>query len=211
MSTELVRLLIVDDHPIVREGLRARFSAAPHIVVVGEAGSPDEAIEGVSAFQPSLVLMDVGMKGSTGIELTALLLTSHPSLKVLMFSVYDNPDYVQQALQVGACGYVLKDAPTSELLAAIDVVVAGGTYLSTGVSKRLFRSHTPRPMLSPRESEILSALSRGESSKHVARALGLSVRTVEAHRQNIKRKLDIDGQAELIKYAVEHARKHGCD
>ena len=211
MSTEKVRLLIVDDHPVVREGLRARFIVAPHIEVVGEAGSPDEAIEGVVAFQPSLLLMDVGMKGCTGIELTALLLERHPALRVLMFSVYDNPDFVQRALQVGACGYVLKDAPCSELLVAIDVVAAGGTYLSAGVSKRVFRSQAPRPMLSPRESEILSALGRGESSKHVARALGLSVRTVEAHRQNIKRKLDIGGQAELIKYAVEISRKHGGD
>lgn len=211
MSMVPVRLLIVDDHPIVREGLRARFGTAAHIDVVGEAGSAGEAIERVSTCRPSLVLMDVGMKGPTGIELAALLLERDAALKVLMFSVYDNPDYVQRALQAGACGYVLKDAPTSELLAAIDVVAQGGTYLGTGVSKRLFRGQTPRPMLSPRESEILSALGRGEPSKRIARELGLSVRTVEAHRQNIKRKLDIDGQAELIKYAVEHSRKHGAD
>lgn len=211
MNRVPVRLLIVDDHPIVREGLRARFGTAPYIDVVGEAGSAAEVVERVAACRPSLVLMDVGMKGPTGIELTALLLERYSVLKVLMFSVYDNPDYVQRALQAGACGYVLKDAPTTELLAAIDVVAQGGTYLGTGVSKRLFRGQTPRPMLSPRESEILSALGRGESSKHIARELGLSVRTVEAHRQNIKRKLDIEGQAELIKYAVEHARKHGGD
>lgn len=204
-----VRLLLVDDHPMVREGLRARLAAAPHIEVVGEAGGATEAIERVVTCRPTLVLMDVGLKGHTGIELAATLLEREPALKVLMFSMYDNPEYVQRALQAGAQGYVLKDAPATEVLAAIDTVVGGGTYLSAAVSKRLFRGQAPRPMLSPRESEILSALGRGESSKQIAKALGLSVRTVEAHRQNIKRKLEIDGQAELIKYAVEHARGHG--
>jgi len=128
---------------------------------------------------------------------------------VLMLSMYDTPEYVQRALQAGACGYVLKDAPAEEIVAAIEAVAAGGTFLSPGVSRRLFRNQAPRPLLSSRESEILAALGRGESSKQIAGALGLSVRTVETHRQNIKRKLDIEGQAELIKYAVEHARRHG--
>ncbi len=204
-----VRLLIVDDHPMVRDGLRARLAAVPHVEVVGEAGSAGETIARVAACRPNLVLMDVGMKGVTGIELAAMLLERDPGLKVLMFSMYDNPEYVQRALQAGAQGYVLKDAPAAEVLVAIDAIVRGGTYLSTGVSKRLFRGQAPRPMLSPRESEILSALGRGESSKQIAKTLGLSVRTIETHRHNIKRKLEIDGQAELIKYAVEHARSHG--
>jgi len=113
---------------------------------------------------------------------------------------------VQRALAAGARAYVLKDAPASEIVAAIDAVAAGGTFLSEALSKRLFRNQQPRPMLSPRESEILSALARGESSKQIARTLDLSVRTVETHRQSIKRKLGLEGQAELIKYAVEHAR-----
>jgi len=120
--------------------------------------------------------------------------------------MYDNPEYVQRALAAGARAYVLKDAPASEIVAAIDAVAAGGTFLSEALSKRLFRNQQPRPMLSPRESEILSALARGESSKQIARTLDLSVRTVETHRQSIKRKLGLEGQAELIKYAVEHAR-----
>lgn len=206
-GTEKLSILIVDDHPMVRDGLRARLATVPHLAVVGEAGSAMEAMERVTTLQPGLVLLDVGMKGTNGIELAALLLARRPALHVLMFSMYDNPEYVQRALQAGARGYVLKDAPAAEILAAIDVVEQGGTYLSTGVSKRLFRGQAPRPMLSPRESEILSALGRGESSKQIAKTLGLSVRTVETHRQNIKRKLEIDGQAELIKYAVEHARQ----
>lgn len=211
MSQAPIRLFLVDDHPLVRDGLRARLGTVPHIEVVGEAGSAAEALERLASCQPGLVLMDVGMKGMNGIELAALLLERQPGLNVLMLSMYDNPEYVQRAMQAGAKGYVLKDAPAGEILAAIDAVASGGTYLSTGVSKRLFRNQAPRPILSPRESEILSALGRGESSKQIAKTFGLSVRTVEAHRQSIKRKLELEGQAELIRYAVEHTRQPGTE
>ena len=200
-----IRLLLVDDHPLVRDGLRARLEAVPGFEVVGEAGNAAEARERMAALRPSLVLMDVGMKDVNGIELTALLIEAHPSLQVLMLSMYDNPEYVHRALQAGARGYVLKDAPATEIIAAIEAVAGGGTFLSPAVTKRLFRNQEARPVLSPRESEILSALARGLSSKQIAREMDVSVRTVETHRQSIKRKLNLDGQAELIKYAVEHA------
>jgi DNA-binding NarL/FixJ family response regulator len=209
MDRAPIRLLLVDDHPLVRDGLRARLGALPGFDVAGEAGDAAEAEAQVEALRPQVVLMDVGMKQVNGIDLTARLLQRHPQLQVLMLSMYDNPEYVQRALQAGARGYVLKDAPASEIVAAIEAVAAGGTFLSPEVSKRLFRNQAPKPVLSLRESQILSALGRGWSSKQIARDLGLSVRTVETHRQSIKRKLDLDGQAELIKYAVEHAREHG--
>jgi DNA-binding NarL/FixJ family response regulator len=202
-----VRLFLVDDHPLVRDGLRARLEALPGLRIVGEAGSATEALAQVDAARPDLMLVDVGMKDLNGIELAALLLARPTPPHVVMLSMYDNPEYVQRALQAGAHGYVLKDAPASEIVAAIEAVSAGGTFLSPAVSKKLFRNQTPRPLLTPRESEILAALGRGESSKQIARDLGLSVRTVEAHRQSIKRRLGIEGQAELIKYAVEHARE----
>ncbi|MET3372582.1 DNA-binding NarL/FixJ family response regulator [Variovorax boronicumulans] len=210
----VVRLFLVDDHPLVRDGLRARLGVMPGLEIVGEAGSAAEALALIGPAQPHLVLMDVGMKDMNGIELAALLLQQQqphqqPAPHIVMLSMYDNPEYVQKALQVGARGYVLKDAPAAEIVAAIEAVSAGGTFLSPAVSKKLFRNQTPRPLLTPRESEILSALGRGESSKQIARDLGLSVRTVEAHRQSIKRRLGIEGQAELIKYAVEHAREFG--
>ena len=201
----VIRILLVDDHPMVREGLRARLSSAPRLLVVGEAGDAVQALLRLTDCAPDVVLQDVGLKEGNGIDLVQAMLAQQPALRVLMFSMYDNPEYVQRALQAGARGYVLKDAPASEILAAIDAVAAGGTFLSPAVSRRLFRTQAPRPILSPRESEILAALGRGESSKQIAIALGLSVRTVEAHRQSIKRKLDLAGQAELIKYAVEHA------
>ena len=200
-----IRLMLVDDHPLVRDGLRARLEAVPGFEVVGEAGAADEAHAQLEALRPTLILMDVGMKGVNGIELTGALLERQPGLLVLMLSMYDNPEYVQRAMQAGARGYVLKDAPATEIIAAIEAVAAGGTFLSPAVSKRLFRNQAPRPLLSSRESEILSALARGLASKQIAREMDLSVRTVEAHRQNIRRKLDLAGQAELIKYAVEHA------
>jgi DNA-binding NarL/FixJ family response regulator len=200
-----VRILLVDDHPMVREGLRARLSSVPRLLVVGEAGDAAEALLRLADTRPDVVLQDVGLKDGNGIDLVRTMLERQPDLRVLMFSMYDNPEYVQLALQAGARGYLLKDAPATEILAAIDAVAAGGTFLSPAVSRRLFRAQQPRPILSPREAEILAALGRGESSKQIAIALTLSVRTVEAHRQSIKRKLDLGGQAELIKYAVEHA------
>jgi len=205
MTPAVVRVLLIDDHPLVRDGLRARLASVAGVEVVGEAGHADDAAREVEACRPTLVLMDVGMRDVNGIELTARLLARHPTLHVLMLSMYDNPEYVQRALQAGARGYVLKDAPASEIVAAIAAVAGGGTFLSPAVSKRLFRNQTPRPVLSLRESQILSGLARGLSSKQLAKELDLSVRTVEAHRQNIKRKLNLAGQAELIKYAVEHA------
>jgi len=200
-----IRIALVDDHPLVRDGLRLRLGAVPEFAVVGEAGDAREALALLAHTAVDIVLMDVGMKEVNGIELAADLLQRQPGLRVLMLSMYDNPEYVQRALQAGAQGYVLKDAPASEIVAAIQAVAGGGTFLSPAVSRRLFRAQTPRPLLSPRESEVLAALGRGESSKQIAAAMDLSVRTVEAHRQNIKRKLNLDGQAELIKYAVEHA------
>lgn len=201
--------MLVDDHPLVRDGLRARLEGVSGFEVVCEAGNATEAHAQLAALRPSLVLMDVGMKDVNGIDLAAMLLESEPALRVLMLSMYDNPEYVQRAMQAGARGYVLKDAPASEIIAAIEAVAGGGTFLSPAVSKRLFRNQEPRPLLSSRESQILSALARGLSSKQIAREMDVSVRTVEAHRQSIKRKLMLDGQAELIKYAVEHAGMHG--
>lgn len=206
MSLSGVRLMLVDDHPMVREGLRARLEKVSGIEVVAEAGSAAQALAALAATHINLVLMDVGMKQVDGIELTARVLAVCPGLRVLMFSMYDNPEYVQRALQAGASGYLLKDAPAGEIISAIEVVASGATYLSPGISGRLFRGQTPRPLLTPRESEILVAIGRGESSKRIATTLNLSFRTIEAHRQSIKRKLDIDGQADLIRYALEHTR-----
>jgi DNA-binding NarL/FixJ family response regulator len=208
MTSAPIRILLVDDHPMVREGLVARLQAVSRFEVVGEAGGRADALALLASARPDVVLMDVGLKDGNGITLGAEMIAAQPAIKLLMFSMYDNPEYVQRALQAGARGYVLKDAPATEIVSAIDAVAAGGTFLSAAVSGRLFRGQGPKPVLTPRESEILSLLGQGASSKQIARELDLSVRTVEAHRQSIKRKLDLEGQAELIRYAVEHSR-HG--
>jgi len=197
------RILLVDDHPLVREGLRARLSVVPGLLVVGEAGDAAQALAQLESSCPDLVLMDVGMKQVDGIELTTRLLARQPELRVLMLSMYDNPEYVNRALRAGARGYVLKEAPSVEIVAAIAAVSAGQIFLSAQLAGRAARSGQAKPLLSARESEILGCLARGQSSKQIGQQLGMSVRTVETHRHNIRRKLNLAGQAELIKYAVE--------
>ena len=206
MSIKPTRVLLVDDHPLVREGLRARLAQTPGIEVVGEAGDADEAFARVAMLLPDLVLMDVGMKQVNGIELTARLRGQRPDLRVLMLSMYGNPEYVHRALAAGAMGYVLKEAPSDEIVEAIIAVSAGRQFLGSGLVATAGRPDDGRPLLSARESEILRCLADGMASKQIAEALGMSVRTVETHRQNIRRKLGLAGQAELIKYAVERCR-----
>jgi DNA-binding NarL/FixJ family response regulator len=211
MTTNPARLVLIDDHPLVRDGLRARLEAAPHLTVIGEAGNADEALKLAAdeANPPDLALMDVGMAGMSGIQLAALFHERFPGIRVLMLSMHDNIEYVTQAVRAGAGGYVLKDSPATEIIHAIDAVLAGKTFFSAGLAARMIQAQsmqTPLERLTPRERDILDALALGLSSKQIAQQHGLSVRTVETHRLNLKRKLDIDGQAELIKFAVEHRR-----
>lgn len=201
-----IRVLLVDDHPLVREGIAARLEPVPDIEVVGEASDAAEAMQRVAELRPRVVLTDIGMKGVNGIELTRALLARDPALIVLVLSMYDSADYAQQAMAAGARGYVLKDSPSAEILAAIRAVAMGGTYVSPALAQRLFRPAVARVQLSDREQQILALLGQGQSSKQIARVLDIGVRTVETHRQSIRRKLDLAGQAELIRYAVEHAR-----
>jgi DNA-binding NarL/FixJ family response regulator len=145
------------------------------------------------------------MRDGSGIEATAQLGRSHPEVAVLILSMHDKLEYVSQAMQAGARGYVLKDAPGKDIVLAIDTVMAGGIYYSAPVARQLARPAMPDNQLTSREQEVLRHIANGESNKQIARALDLSVRTVETHRLNIKRKLGIEGQAELIKFAVQHA------
>jgi two-component system, NarL family, nitrate/nitrite response regulator NarL len=208
---EPARLILVDDHPLVRDGLRARLETVPHLRVTGEAGNAEQALA-LAADEtntPDLALMDVGMAGMSGIQLATIFHERHPGIRVLMLSMHDNVEYVTQAVRAGASGYVLKDSPATEIIHAIDAVLAGKTFFSAGLAARMIQAHsmqTPLERLTPRELDILDALAQGLSSKQIALQHGLSVRTVETHRLNMKRKLDIDGQAELIKFAVEHRR-----
>ena len=204
-----MRILVVDDHPLVREGVRTLINHQSGLEVVGEAADADSALEAIARLEPALVLTDIGMKQVSGIALAAQIRERWPAIHVIVLSMYDNPDYVHQAMQAGVRGYVLKDAPSSDIVDAIRAVAAGDTFLSASLSRQSARSDGPRPILSEREAEILACLARGMSSKQIAAEHDLSVRTVETHRQNIRRKLRIEGQAELIRYAVEHCRTAG--
>lgn len=197
-----IRLVIVDDHPLVRDGLRARLAVVPHLQVAGEAASGAEALQIAALDPPDLMLVDVGMRGMNGIELATALRARHPAIKVLMLSMYDNREYVLSAIQAGACGYVLKESPTEEILSAISVVCAGGIYFSARVSSAVLQPGAGLPQLTAREREILVLLAHGRSNKLVARELDISVRTVETHRFSLRRKLGVDSASELLKIAL---------
>jgi DNA-binding NarL/FixJ family response regulator len=206
MTTGTIHIMLVDDHPLVRDGLRARLEAVPHFRVVAEADSGAEALALAGSTRIDLVLMDITMRDGSGIEATARLYANFPDIAVLILSMHDKLEYVTQAMQAGARGYVLKDAPGKDIVLAIDTVMAGGIYYSTAVARQLARPAAQDNQLTSREQEVLRHIANGESNKQIARALDLSVRTVETHRLNIKRKLGIEGQAELIKFAVQHGR-----
>ena len=210
MTDKTVHIMLVDDHPLVRDGLRARLEAVSHFRVVAEADSGAEALALAGSTRIDLVLMDITMRDGSGIEATARLYANYPDIAVLILSMHDKLEYVTQAMQAGARGYVLKDAPGKDIVLAIDTVMAGGIYYSAAVARQLARPAAQDNQLTSREQEVLRHIANGESNKQIAKALDLSVRTVETHRLNIKRKLGIEGQAELIKFAVQHGRVGGA-
>ena len=204
-ETPPIRILIVDDHELVRDGLRMRLASIPRFSVVAEAANSVDALHEAERQRIDLVLMDVNLKGETGIVATARFHEMHPDIAVIILSMHDKAEYVMQSIQAGARGYVLKDAPATDIIAAIDTAMAGGVYYSAALSKQFSRPVSTFMLLTPREKEILQRIAGGLSNKHIARELNLSVRTVETHRWNIKRKLNIDGQADLIRFALENA------
>ena len=201
-ATPTIRLVIVDDHSLVRDGLRARLSVVAGLQVIGEAASGAEALRLADADPPDLMLVDVGMRGMNGIELATALRERHPKVRVLMLSMYDNREYVLSAVRAGARGYVLKESPTEEILAAISAVCAGGNYFSAQVSNLVMQPGAAPPQLTAREHEVLLLLTHGQSNKVVARQLDISVRTVETHRLSLRRKLGVDSASELLKIAL---------
>lgn len=202
----MINLLLVDDHPLVRDGIRARLETEAGIHVLGEAQNGQEALTFVETQRPDVVLMDVSMPVMNGLDATKLFKVRYPEVRVLILSMHDSREYIMQLIQTGASGYILKDVSSGELIKAIETVFQGGTYFSAGASQSLFHTqetfsgHTP---LTPREKAVLKYLAEGHSNKAIARELDISVRTVETHRQNIKQKLDIHTAAGLARYAIE--------
>lgn len=205
-----IRVLICDDHPLFREGLRAILREQEAFEVVGEARNGNEAIERAVALRPDVVLMDIDMPELSGLEATKRIVAARLPGKVLILTLYDDEELIANCLDAGAAGYVLKDGPTSELLFALEATHRGERYLSPRALSMVVdharsgaeRTGTRFDLLTGREREVLKLLADGFSSKDLALKLDLSVKTVDAHKYNLMRKLDIHNRADLVKYAI---------
>ncbi|MEZ8390142.1 response regulator transcription factor [Vibrio splendidus] len=205
--SEVIRVVIADDHQVVLDGFMARLELEPDISVIGTASNGLEAVEVVKSLRPDVVLMDISMPIMNGIDATHLIKEEDPEAKVLMLTMHNNREYIMKVMQSGAVGYMLKEISAEKMVQAIKTVNQGSTYFCEKVTQNLFTQPiTPTQFvknpLSRREEAVLKLVAKGESSKEIAKGLNISYRTVETHRQNIKHKLDIHSTAELAKYAV---------
>ncbi len=204
------RVLIVDDHPIVRQGLRRMIEPEPDLVVCGEVQTEREARTAIRALAPDVVIVDISLAQGDGLELVRDVHAQQPELPMLVLSMHDELIYAERLLAAGASGYIMKQAASDQLLIALRQVLAGGQYLSESLAGNLGRSDSaaaggsadPIDRLSNRELQVLSLIGRGMSSREAAEALGLSVKTVETHRQSLKRKLNLATNAQLLQYAI---------
>lgn len=211
-TMEKTRILIADDHPYIREGVRTVFSADPGFEVVGEASDGAAAIEAARKLGPDLVLMDITMPGLNGIEVTRRLLEEVPGVRVIILSMHASPFYAIDAFRAGATGYVLKDSPPEELVKAVKKVSEGLKYASPAVAEGLINDFVdvlkkdspadPVDMLTDREREVLRHIAEGETSREVAENLFISLATVKSHRNNIMKKLRVKNKSGLIKAAI---------
>lgn len=205
----MIRILLADDHAVVRHGFRMILAAQADLEVVGEAANGREAVEQATALQPDLVVMDVSMPELNGIEATRRLLEAAPRCRVLALSMHRDAVYVREILRAGARGYLLKDAIASDLLAAVRAVAQGQGYLSPEVSDAVlddYRKHVRDPidLLSSREREVLQLIAEGCTNKDIASRLNLSVYTVDSHRSRIMEKLNLHSANELIRFAIRN-------
>ena len=205
-----VRVLIVDDHAVVRAGLRLLLEAEEDVEPVGEAGSGREAIFQNRSLKPDVILLDVVMPDQSGLEVIPTLLHERPEAKVLVLSMQDDPQYVRQAFAAGASGYVLKEAADTEVVAAVREVAKGGRYVHPELGARLVAAETEAARraeedpLSDREREVLRLLALGHTNQEIAKQLYISVRTAETHRAHIMQKLGLSTRAELVRHAIAH-------
>lgn len=209
-TPDITRVLIVDDHPMVAEGIQSILESYAHLEIAGTCFSAREAIDTLDQLDPHVVLMDLNMPDIGGLTATEIILERRPQTRVLILTMHDSPEYISTALSHGASGYILKDVPTEEINKAIKAVMAGERYLCTGARGSLApKEDDTRDALTGREQTILLQLAQGKSNKQVALDLDISVRTVETHRKNIKRKLGISSTAGLTRYALEHGVLQG--
>lgn len=209
------RILLVDDHPIVRQGLGLLIKGAPDLMVCGEAEDADAAVKAVADLQPDLAVVDLSLKDRSGLDLIKDLVRLHPGLPILVLSMHDESLQAKRVLRAGAKGYIMKQEASDRVLDAIRTVLAGGVYLSPQMSSILLEqlvgpraasaSAAPLERLTDREIEVLSLIGKGLSSREIAARLGLSIKTIEAHRENIKDKLDLKNAVGLLRFAMQYA------
>jgi DNA-binding NarL/FixJ family response regulator len=214
MST--IRILLADDHALVRAGIRSLLTSIAGFQVVAEAGDGYEALRLIGEHAPQIALFDIGMPGLNGLETAARVTKEFPAVRVVMLSMHKSEEYVLQALRAGAAGYLLKDANTTELELAIHAVARGETYLSPGVSRHVIADYLrrtggdsaadatllPTQPLTPRQREILQLIAEGHTTQAIAQKLSISVKTVETHRSQLMERLDIHDIAGLVRYAI---------
>jgi DNA-binding NarL/FixJ family response regulator len=205
-----IRVLVADDHTLVRAGIRGLLEGLDSVEVVGEAGDGQETLRLAESVRPDIVLLDVGMPGLNGLDVAARLTAQHPSMRVLILSMHTSEEYVLRALRAGCAGYLLKGSAVAELELAIRAVARGETYLSPAVSKHVMDDYVrrtggatdPIEALTARQREVLQLVAEGHTSKDIAERLGLSFKTVEAHRAQIMERLGIHDVASLVRFAV---------
>lgn len=202
-----MKILVADDHTLVRAGLTSLIARLPEMEVVGEAADGRQALRMVRDLLPDMVLMDIAMPGLNGLEAAERIHGIHPQTKIIILSMHASEEYVAQALKAGASGYLLKDAATSELEMALKSVAAGQFYLSPAISRQVVDNYlrggpTGVELLTPRQREILQLVAEGKSTRDIAETLHLSVKTVETHRAQLMERLDIHDVAGLIRYAL---------
>ncbi|MGO4115735.1 two-component system response regulator MctR [Rhizobium ruizarguesonis] len=201
-----IRVLLIDNHPLVLDGLKAVLETFDHIEVAGTAGLAQTGLEIGRKVLPQVVLMDINMPKLSGIDAIELFRNELPQARVVMLSMHDSREYISSSVMHGAAGYILKDVSTDEIVSAIETVAGGGTYFSSGVFDALMgeRAEEGSDPLTPRERDILGLIVAGRSNKEIAETLGITSATAETHRKNLKRKLGITTTAGLIRYALDH-------
>jgi two-component system nitrate/nitrite response regulator NarL len=207
-SKNEIRVLLADDHELVRDGIRARLEKTGALTVIGEATNGKEALDLTAALRPDVLLMDISMPKMNGLEAAREICRRSPRTGVLILSIYDNPEYVRGVVQAGARGYILKDISASEMITAITSVANGGYYFSSAVGPTLIGNNQNTLVEDPyrlteRERQVLTAIAKGQPNKEVAKNLGISVRTVESHRLNLREKVGCKNAAQLYKIAQE--------
>jgi DNA-binding NarL/FixJ family response regulator len=206
-----IRIILADDHAILRQGLSRAFEQEKDIDIVGQANDGHSTVELVKELSPDIVIMDIAMPDLNGIEATRIITKNHPKVKVIGLSMHSSDKYIREMFKAGASGYLLKNSPFEMLLEAVKTVASGKTYISPSVGDMILKDYIGKPgeeesafsVLSQREREVLQLLAEGKTTKQVGRRLHISPKTVEAHRLKIMEKLGIDNIAQLTKYAIQ--------